>query len=174
MTQKLKPCPSSKSFGLIYKVKNIINGKEYVGKTTKSLSVRWRKHCKTNRPSYLTNAIAKYGKENFTVRIIDTANSKEELDAKERYWIAKSHSIRPFGYNLSSGGVWSGYNFTSADREKAAEINGKKVMCLETKEIFNNIAQACRRKGIKSSSQIIKVCKGKGRLSAGYHWRYVI
>ena len=66
-------------FGYIYKTTNCINQKIYIGKKESSEYI----------PTYygsgylLKKAINKYGKENFTVEILDTANSLEELNEKE-------------------------------------------------------------------------------------------
>lgn len=90
---------------IIYKVTNRINNKVYIGQTVKSLSQRWKQHCAPSSGcTALHNAIAKYGAENFTVEQIDVACSREELDEKEKYWIAHYDSFVPRGYNLSEGG----------------------------------------------------------------------
>jgi len=82
---------------VIYEIKNIINGKIYIGKDT------------TNRVSYygsgvlIKKALEKYGKNNFTKKIIDIANDNEELSKKEIYWIEeyrKNHIL----YNITKGG----------------------------------------------------------------------
>ena len=51
-------------------------------------------------------AIEKYGFENFRIsERFDTAQTPEELDEKERYWIAHYNATNPlFGYNCESGG----------------------------------------------------------------------
>lgn len=52
--------------GYIYKITNKINGKVYIGKTTKTVQERWKEHLREsrterseNRPLY--RAIRKYG-----------------------------------------------------------------------------------------------------------------
>jgi len=47
----------------------------------------------------------------------------------------------------------------------------KKVFCIETNEIFESVIQASKNKKCKDSD-ISKVCKGKRKTCAGYHWRY--
>ncbi len=90
---------------IIYKITNKINGKIYIGQTTRSLQHRWRKHCEsTSGCTALSSAIKKYDKENFTVEQIDVATTREELDQKESYWIAYYDSMSPNGYNLTGGG----------------------------------------------------------------------
>lgn len=55
--------------------------------------------------------------------------------------------------------------------ERAAKSCSKKVICVETNEIFNSIKAAAKEKNADSSS-ITKACKGKLKTVKGYHWRY--
>lgn len=57
----------------IYQITNKINGKRYVGKTTKSSILdRWESHLKDCKKGHtkLYNAIKKYGKENFNIDVL--------------------------------------------------------------------------------------------------------
>lgn len=91
---------------LIYKITNTINNKIYIGQTTKTLEERKKSYHSTykscRRP--IESAMAKYGFENFTWEIIDYANTRKELDEKERYWISFYNSLTPNGYNVELGG----------------------------------------------------------------------
>lgn len=49
---------------------------------------------------------------------------------------------------------------------------GKKVVCLETGEIFDSTMDVERNKGIAHNS-ISKCCKGKANIAGGFHWSYV-
>lgn len=91
---------------IIYKVTNKVNGKIYIGQTVRTLEQRkWQhldaaKHgCKT----HFYNAIRKYGEDNFVFEVIDEASSIQELNALERYYIAKFNCIKE-GYNMVDGG----------------------------------------------------------------------
>jgi len=112
----------------IYKITNRIDGKIYIGQTVRRLERRWKEHCdKSSHCLALHNAIAKYGAENFTVEQIDVACSVDELNAKEKYWIAFYNSVAPNGYNLTSGGE-SGKEMSPESREKLSESKrGKKT-----------------------------------------------
>ena len=91
----------------IYKITNRINGKVYIGQTTRSIAIRWKQHCTPSKHCcrLIYRAIQKYGKENFTVEQIDHAHSRDELNSKEQYWIQFYDSMnREKGYNLTSGG----------------------------------------------------------------------
>lgn len=48
----------------------------------------------------------------------------------------------------------------------------KKVLCVETGEIFESISDAHRKTGITLSS-ISSVCNGKLKTAGKFHWRYV-
>jgi group I intron endonuclease len=97
------------SYGRVYIVTNQVNGKQYVGQTTVALTRRWAIHLSSARSlrnscRALGNAIRKYGPDNFTMVEVDSASSKEELDAKELQWVGRCNSISPNGYNLTEGG----------------------------------------------------------------------
>lgn len=50
--------------------------------------------------------------------------------------------------------------------------NVKKVLCVETNEIFSSLSEAERQTNI-SHENISKVCRGKRKTAGGYHWKYV-
>lgn len=87
----------------IYKITNRLNGKIYVGQTIRNVNRRFAEHCRKKDNTHLHNAMRLYGKENFRVEIVDTANSQTELDEKERYWIRVFNSDVE-GYNETAGG----------------------------------------------------------------------
>ena len=93
---------TSKIDGIIYKITNNINGKTYIGLSKTNDDRRWREHISDSKFP-IDKAIKKYGKENFTYEVIDTATTCYELAAKEREWIEQvkpDYNIRPGGYLL--------------------------------------------------------------------------
>ena len=86
----------------------MVNGKQYVGQTSRTLEQRWREHCSNNsKCTHLHSAILKYGKENFKVEQIDIALDQGELDYKEMQYIKYYNTLAPNGYNLDTGGKGS-------------------------------------------------------------------
>ncbi|MBE8952419.1 MAG: GIY-YIG nuclease family protein [Quinella sp. 1Q7] len=73
-------------YGIIYKLTCLINSKAYVGQTTRTLEKRIEQHKYGNL--YVDRAIRKYGWENFTVEILEECDTREQLNERERYWIA--------------------------------------------------------------------------------------
>ena len=111
------------SIPIIYKVTNTINGKIYIGQTWNTLEYRINQHFREAKDNnrthvYFHNAIRKYGEENFSIEIIDHAETQEELDEKERYWITYYDSNnKSKGYNLDSGGKSGGKKSESTKRK---------------------------------------------------------
>lgn len=110
--------------GIIYKFTNQINNKIYIGLTTHPLNVRLNQHMYDARhgshfPFHL--ALQKYGLENFTYEIIDTADTVEELRNKEMYWI-KFYDSYSKGYNATIGG--DGHNRQSVRYYLVDILNG--------------------------------------------------
>lgn len=93
-------------YGYIYKTTNSLNNKIYIGqkKSEKFLGENY-----LGSGKYLKHAIDKYGKENFIVEMIDTAESRNELSELEIYYIAKYNSTdQNIGYNIARGGIGGG------------------------------------------------------------------
>ena len=95
--------------GLIYKITNKQNNKIYIGKTIRSIHVRWLEHVNDalkGDKTPLHAAIKKYGVDQFKVEVIkDNIYDIEELNKLEKYYIALYHSgSHDNGYNIAEGG----------------------------------------------------------------------
>lgn len=67
--------------GYIYKITNLINGKEYIGKTSLTIEERFKQHIRDSRrrafekrPLY--DAINKYGVDNFIIEEVEQCDEK--------------------------------------------------------------------------------------------------
>lgn len=116
---------------IVYKAKNKLNNKCYIGKTTKSLEERMGQHIKHSEKgkSKFFKALKSYGADNFEWEIIYTAETLNELDEKEKYYIKLYDSINE-GYNMVEGGT-GGYN------EYAVIANRKKRKGKSYEEIYS-------------------------------------
>lgn len=90
--------------GTIYFLENQINKKGYVGQTIR-IKRRLHEHKSHNRSGVLSKAITKYGWDTFKLTILEDNISKEDLNIREQFWIAKLHTKFPTGYNLTDGGT---------------------------------------------------------------------
>lgn len=111
---------------IIYKFTNLVNGKCYVGATIQLFKERIRKHIQDKRGT-LYPVIKEVGTENIKFEIIDTAETIEELNTKEIYWIDKLNTMSPNGYNLCiGGGTTTGYRHRE-DSKKSMSIKKSKM-----------------------------------------------
>lgn len=121
---------------VIYKITNVINGKNYIGQAVSHIlnhgryrpygaEGRFKCHLseafstKTNQCYYLNNAIRKYGKEMFKLETICECPYNER-DIMEKNYIEKYNSIFPNGYNLKNGG----YSFEHTEESKRRVSKG--------------------------------------------------
>lgn len=108
--------------GRIYSIVCKVNGKRYIGQTTKNVAERWRGHLQesktqSHRPLY--RAINKYGAGMFTIRIIEDDIEYDNLSAREIYWIEQFDTFNN-GYNLTTGGEQS-YTIREDVKEKISQ-----------------------------------------------------
>ena len=91
-----------KPFGVVYLIWNMVNGRRYVGQTTRRVEERFKEHasCKI---MLVGKAIRKHGRENFRYGVIKSCASKEELDYWEIFFIAALKSKSPYGYRSDGG-----------------------------------------------------------------------
>lgn len=174
------------AYGIIYRAHNLVNNKNYIGQTIKSLDTRKNAHySKYSNCVYFHKALEKYAKTDWEWLIIDEAENQQELDNKEKYWIAfyKSNNSE-YGYNLTEGGQGSpGVVVTNEHKQKVRETmcalkqnnyskpNSpvKPVRCVETQECFLSYSDASRKTGANANS-IRRVIKGELKTAGGYHW----
>lgn len=112
------------------------SGKKYVGMTESSVSERFASHVRDahcHASSAIHHAINKYGGDYFTVTILDESDCRDELCAKEAFWIAELNTLSPHGYNLKGGGE-SGYKFTDEAKQRVSEGVRKAQAVLGYKE----------------------------------------
>jgi len=106
---------------IVYKITNIETKMMYIGITTTSLKLRFRRHIEAtydqSKTSYMCNAIRKYGKDKFIIDEIDSASTIEELSNKEQFYIEKYNTLYPNGYNILKGG-FNSYNLTEEHKLK--------------------------------------------------------
>lgn len=158
--------------GIIYCYTNKVNGKKYVGQTINTLTIR----SKTDGSGYSTKhkfgkAIAKYGWDAFEGEVLETVEAevgsiKEQLDALERFYIAKFDSYKN-GYNSTPGGRGKGKRCSAEtcerirqaqfNRPPASEETRKKISAAQKGKKKANTENykkaAAKRKGIPRSPE---------------------
>lgn len=118
----------SKPYGIVYCIEHRASGKVYIGQTVGRLSSRWAAHQREDYCAVLHRAIKKYGADAFTVSVVDTATSKEDLNVREAFWIDMLLARnRDYGYNLRAGGSFGKHSPESrakmSEKVRAANQN---------------------------------------------------
>lgn len=150
--------------GEIYYIKNLHNGKGYVGQAKKYVSEnnnswgtlgRWKSHV---REAYsekdhcvaLNNAIRKYGSEGFEVtKICDCL--LQDMDNLEEYYIKQYKTLIPDGYNIRAGGSISKFSVQS---KNTTSIHRKgRTHSAETKQKIS-LGQLGNRRNTKTRKNI--------------------
>lgn len=149
----------------VYKITNKVNNKVYIGITSKGISARWKEHIYSAEhgcPFKLHNAIRKYGKENFSIELIDFCNSWEELTEKEQYYISEYKSLQDeYGYNMTEGGDGTfGRCHTEETKEKIRQkaigrevTEATRLKLSEAGKIITEAREAYRNSGNIGSSR---------------------
>lgn len=137
---------------VIYRFKNKVNGKVYIGQTVKPLRKRVIQHMTNSRPTtkvhktYFHNALNKYGFENFDLIIVERCSSQEELNERETYWIAYYNSTdKQYGYNIDSGGQ-KGKSTKSLFEEHRQALLNANLGCHKSKETKQQLSKVHKQK----------------------------
>lgn len=90
----------------IYEVKNLINGKTYIGQRKCPENISSLEDNYMGSGELIKKAIKKYGLENFIKIILEEGiETKKEVDNREIYWIDKGKKDGRCQYNFSRGGT---------------------------------------------------------------------
>lgn len=121
----------------VYKITNQANGKVYIGQSIRPVEQRFKRHISDAinniLDTHFARAIRKWGKENFTVEVIDKADSQDELNIKEQFWIRQYQSTDSTkGYNETDAIYKCGGNTYQSKSEAemddiSAKISASKV-----------------------------------------------
>jgi len=147
---------------IVYRIINKINGKVYIGKTTKTHMHRWalhRKAVQSGSQVYFHRAVRKYGFKSFTIEPLYTAKTEQELTAMETFFIILHQSHKPEnGYNGTLGGDGTGL-LTEETRQRMRDA--------KTPEIRHRLSE--QRKGKKLSEAHCKAI-GDSKRGAKNPW----
>lgn len=151
----------------VYKITNKLTNKVYIGITNQGSGARYRHHWYESRigePSPIHRSMAKYGEENFTLEIIDFADTYDELKEKEKYWIKWYNSTdRSIGYNLTEGGDGTfGRMHSEETKEKIRQkALGRKASEDTKKKMSESRKGKCSDKQKEHLSKLQEQCKTK-------------
>ena len=140
---------------IVYRITNKINGSMYIGQTYRELGLRKSEHkydASTGLNYPLYNAMNKYGFDNFVFEVVATAETVEELNDLEQYYIEHFNTLKPNGYNLGRGG----------QNKKMTEETKKKMSVAHTGKV---LTEEHRKNSILAHTGMKRTEESKKRMS---------
>jgi group I intron endonuclease len=158
--------------GHIYLIRNLLNGKAYIGQTVTSIANRMRRHRYESRKGSkqaIHAAIRKYGIENFAIIRIISCNVAL-LDKFEPLYIKVFDTFAPtgHGYNLNLGGVGNHGQKASPESRLKMSLAHMNIKCGPHSEATRNkmrIAATGRVHSAESKLKMSQAKKGKKRVN---------
>lgn len=181
----------------VYMHVNRANGKRYIGITSGNPLKRWANGKGYYRNKHFSDAIIKYGWDNFDHVILFSGIEKDEACKEEQRLIKKyGTQDKNKGYNLTSGGEHFKHSdfsrelmsekrkgvkpppFTEEHKARLRENHSGgadcvTVICIETGKIYESINDAARATGINKKG--ISGCVRRllhYNTAGGFHWKY--
>lgn len=99
----------------------------------------------------------------FTQKFLKEMNLYYDVEPEALIFLTEAEHRKIDSANKRHGEAMKGKHINRKDQSK-------KVLCIETEEIFDSIKDACRKTGINNISA---VCLGKRKIAGGYHWKFV-
>ena len=109
--------------GYVYLTTNLINGKVYVGQ---HIAKKFEPERYIGSGVLIKRAISKYGFNKFKCELLAEAETQDELDQLEMYYIKRYNAMDPdIGYNLCEGGSGGnlGYVFTEEQKLHLSQVH---------------------------------------------------
>jgi len=138
----------------VYQIKNIVNGKLYIG-SSNNIAKRWISHkCllenKKHKNKYLISAWHKYGRNSFIFSIIEYVEIDKLIEREQYYIDYYNTSDRNFGYNLApNAGRTAGCVFSKETRIKMSISATKRPPISEETKLKLSIARLGNKNGCR-------------------------
>lgn len=120
----------------VYKIRNSVNQKLYIGITKYEISKRFSVHkqranAKSHGNLKLYNAINKYGIDAFTIELIESVENRDIANEREQYWIKYYDSLEN-GYNMTAGGFSYVHVVTDITKQRMKDSHWSKKGIINT------------------------------------------
>lgn len=148
----------------VYEIRNLVNGKRYIGQSSQKDQQRlWehRTYLKKGRHQnrHLQRAWNKYGEENFVISILEECSSLDELNRLETHYVTVYNTLdRKFGYNIRGPGD----NKFMLEETRRRVSKSKLGVSIHTPESIEKIRQSSKNRVHSQESRQKRSQKLKG------------
>ena len=130
----------------IYRIKNKIDGKCYIGTTKEQdVNTRWKHHLAPSSGCIIMrDAIHKYGVDNFIFEVLIIC-FEEDMYIYEREYIKKYNSVSPNGYNILEGGKGGGFVGKTHTEEERKRMSDRTKLLWKNEDYRNRVVSSIRK-----------------------------
>ena len=156
--------------GIVYEARNKVNGKRYIGLSTRSMKYRRYDHegaARNNSTTCFHRALRKYGFDSFEWRVLMTKDDVNDLNESECACIKMLKTKAPNGYNLTDGGKGSSSDIA---RWKLSEAGKGKRHSKATKRKISEAGKGKKRS--EATKRKMSECQ-KGKKLSEEHKRKI-
>lgn len=129
----------------VYLIRNTLNGKSYVGKTTRTVQSRWRQHKTEMRigryTTKLYEAMREFGVDAFEVSVLGECDSQRRLAQMERAFIRRFNCVEN-GYNSSTA------SFGGKIKNRSESTVTRTLTDVHRKKIADSVRQAWQERSL--------------------------
>ncbi len=150
-----------------YLITCLPTGNRYVGITSRTLAKRWAEHVynasKRPRDGAIYAAIARHGRESFTIEQICSCRTWADLCAVEPMLIAQWSAAAPSGYNLTHGGEGAFGRKPSRDAVERSAAKHRGKACHPNTRRVSSEFQKGRKRSAETRGKMAAAKRGKAR-----------
>lgn len=157
----------------IYVITNLINQKQYIGYTSRTITRRFYEHIweaydnnDEEKSSALHNAIRKYGSHNFIIEQVKEFDENEfNWEEMEKHYIKVYNSLSPGGYNICEGGNKPPIHYGDQNCKTKVSDTDLQNLFIDLKNLSLSYKDIAIKYNI-SVSQLYKINSGKARVQS--------
>lgn len=108
----------------------------------------------------------------FTQKSMKEMNLYYDVEPEALIFLTRAEHRKIDSANKRVSESKKGKKCSEEHKRKIGKANSKKILCVETGEVFDSTRDAERKTGVYNSN-ISSVCNGRYKTAGDYHWKYL-